>query len=111
MVEDQFKLKHFEKAFGKPPSAMYCKLASIWINNLTLSIESKVKTNLYGMMKECPVQMIFICIVTLHDYTWILRRDQLFQDNNIIGITIEIAFTQKKNSIIMVECNFFPNNC
>lgn len=48
------------------------------------------------MMKECPVQMTFICIVTLHDYTWILRSDQLFQDNNIIGITIEIAFTQKK---------------
>lgn len=63
------------------------------------------------MMKEsleCPVQMIFICIVTLHGYTWILRRDQLFQDNNIIGITIEIAFTHKKKHYNGGMYFFFP---
>ena len=31
MFEDQFKLKHFEKPFGKPPSAMYCKFPWNWL--------------------------------------------------------------------------------
>lgn len=56
MVEDQFKLKHFEKAFRKPPSAMSCNfpwnLLPLGLITLLYPLNQKLKPTYMAWWKN-----------------------------------------------------------